>query len=78
MAWVSEGDLEAGLTEFHRVLVNDPDYVAAYFQMGQALTEAGRTPDAREILVRGIAAARRVGDTHAQAEMAGFLETLGT
>jgi len=58
MAWISQGDLETGLREFHLVLESAPDYVPAYFQMGQALAEAGRTPDAREVLTRGISAAQ--------------------
>jgi predicted Zn-dependent protease len=75
-ACVSEGNLEAGLREFRAVLVADPDYVPAYFQMAQALAESGQIEPARLALTDGIATARRVGDAHAEAEMTGFLEML--
>lgn len=75
-ACVSEGEIERGLSLFEEVLERDPDYVAAYFQKGQALVEAGRAEDARDALTRGIATARKVGDSHAEAEMTAFLDTL--
>jgi len=75
-AFISEGNLPQGLEEFRRVIAQDPDYVAAYFQMGQALAEAGQNQPAREIIEQGMAAARRVNDSHALAEMTAFLETL--
>lgn len=73
---VSEGKLECALVQFHRVLDLNADYVPAYFQMGQALAEAGRTDEARGIVERGIDVARRVGDSHAAGEMSGFLDLL--
>lgn len=73
---VTEGNLEAGLDQFRRVLKQDPDYVPAYFQMGQALAEGGRNDEARPVVEQGIAVAKRVGDTHAAGEMAGFLDLL--
>jgi thioredoxin-like negative regulator of GroEL len=75
-ACVSEGNLESGLEEFRAVLKKDPDYVPAYFQMAQALADAGQTEPARETLTSGIAVARRVKDAHAEAEMTGYLEML--
>jgi Tfp pilus assembly protein PilF len=77
MAYISEGNAAAGLEQLDRVLAHDPRYVAAYFQKGQLLVKEGDAAAAREALVQGIEAARQVGDTHAAAEMAGFLETLG-
>lgn len=73
---VSEGELESALVQFGRVLDQNADYVPAYFQMGQALADGGRTEEARGIVERGIEVARRVGDTHALGEMTGFLELL--
>ena len=75
-AYVAEGQTERGLERFRQVIERDPNYVPAYFQMGQTRAEAGRTAEAREILTRGIAVARQVGDRHAEAEMTGFLDTL--
>jgi Flp pilus assembly protein TadD len=75
-AHVSEGNLEPALVQFRLVLEKNPEYVPAYFQMGQALAEAGRGNEARAIVSRGVVVAQRVGDTHAAAEMTGFLDVL--
>ena len=76
MAMLAEGDDEAGLRQMDRVIELDPNYVAAHFQKGQALARAGNLDDARSALQRGILVARKVGDTHAEGEMTGFLESL--
>ena len=76
MTYVSDGDSAKALSGLQDVIDRNPDYVAAYFQKGQTLAREGRTDAAREVLARGIEAARRVGDSHAEAEMTGFLETL--
>ncbi len=73
---MKEGDAEAANAAFDRVIAGHPDYVPAYFQKGQFLAGEGDATAAREVLTRGIAAARRTGDAHATAEMTGFLETL--
>jgi thioredoxin-like negative regulator of GroEL len=75
-AWISEGDAEAGLAQFQAVIDQHPDYVPAYFQKGQTLAERGRTDEAREVLVKGIHIARKVGDGHAEREMTEFLDSL--
>ncbi len=77
-ACVSEGDVETGLSRFQAVIDSHPEYVAAYFQKGQALVERGRIAEARDILQLGIAAARKTGDRHAESEMTAFLEATGT
>jgi thioredoxin-like negative regulator of GroEL len=77
-ACVSEGDVETGLNRYQAVIDGHPDYVPAYFQKGQALAERGRVAEARDILQRGIEAARKSRDQHAESEMTAFLEALGT
>ena len=76
MTYASEGDSAAALEGLQDVVDRDPEYIAAYFQRGQILAREGDTEAAREVLARGIEAARRVGDGHAEAEMTGFLEAL--
>jgi predicted Zn-dependent protease len=75
-ACVSEGDIDQAVSRFEAVIARDPNYVPAYFQMGQALAENERPDEARAIVARGIDVARAVGDQHAQSEMTAFLETL--
>lgn len=76
MAYAAEGDRNEALARLQQVIDRDADYVAAYFQRGQLLAEAGQSEAAREVATRGIDVARKVGDAHAAEEMTGFLETL--
>jgi predicted Zn-dependent protease len=76
MAWASEGDADQAIERLGKLLEEQPDYVPAWFQRGQLLAGADRVQEAREVLVEGIAVARRVGDAHAEGEMAEFLESL--
>ncbi|MBA3312622.1 MAG: tetratricopeptide repeat protein [Planctomycetota bacterium] len=73
---VGAGDVEAGIAAFDRVLSLDPDYVPAYFQKAQTLASEGDVEAARDVLVRGIDVAQRVGDSHANGEMTAYLDTL--
>ena len=76
MAWASEGDADQAIERLGKLLEEQPDYVPAWFQRGQLLAGADRVQEAREVLVEGIAVARRGGDAHAEGEMAEFLESL--
>lgn len=73
---VSAGEVEEGIRGLEQVIERDPDYVAAYFQLGQLLAQRDQLPSAREILKTGIGVARKVRDAHAESEMSGFLATL--
>ncbi len=68
-----EDNAADAVATFERLLAAAPDYVPGYFQYGQFLVRAGRHPEARQVLERGVAAAQRTGDTHAAEEMQGFL-----
>lgn len=74
--WLKEGNITAAEAKFQGLHTDFPDYVPAWFQHAQALAEQGRTDEARTIAEQGLATARRVGDTHAAGEIAGFLELL--
>ncbi len=75
-ACIAEGDVEAGIGRFRDVIERHPDYVPAYFQQAQVLAERGQAAAARDVVLRGIEAAKRVGDQHATSEMTAFLESL--
>jgi len=51
-------------------------YVPAYLQAGQALVRLDRITEACDVLREGVEVARRVGDSHAQGEMQGLLESI--
>jgi len=73
---LSTGDIAGGLAKLKDVIGRFPDYVPAHFQHAQSLDEQGRRDEAREAILQGIEVASRVGDTHAEMEMKGFLELL--
>src|ERR1700722_18255523 len=53
----------------------DP-YIPAFLQAGQALVRLDRIAEACDVLRKGVEAARRSGDTHAQGEMQGLLDSI--
>jgi len=77
MEYVSAGEDETAVRCFRELLALDPAQVPAYMQGGLALTRLGRVEEARELLTRGVAAARQQGNQHAAEEMQGFLANLG-
>ena len=76
MACLSDGEITQGLERLDQVIQQDPDYVAAYFQKGQALATQGDTAAAKLALTQGIEVAQKIGETHAESEMSAFLEDL--
>jgi len=71
------GELDTSLAEFATLLQNTPDYTPGYFMAAQTLVKASRIDDAKKMLVKGIASARKTGNGHALSEMEAMLEELG-
>ena len=76
MEHANQGQTEASLAEFDRLLSTHPDYTAGYFMAAQTLVKVGRTDEARTRLDQGIASARRTGNQHALSEMEALLMEL--
>lgn len=51
-------------------------YIPAFLMAAQSLVRLGRIDGAVDLLRQGIAAAGRAGDTHAQGEMQGLLDSI--
>jgi Tfp pilus assembly protein PilF len=77
MEHVGIGDDEGAVRCLRELIAVDPDYVAAYQQLGQALVRLGQNTEARAAFELGIATARRKGEVHAAEEMQGFIANLG-
>ena len=77
LEYSNTGDVDRALDEFRKLLAAHPDYTAGYFMAAQALARVERIAEAKTMLSDGIASARRTGNSHAQSEMEGMLETLG-
>jgi len=76
MECANQGDDAAATENFEKLLAENPNYVAGYFQYGQLLARLSRTADAKRALSNGIEAARRSGDQHASSEMEAALAQL--
>jgi len=76
MTYASEGQTAEAARRLATYNVEHPNDVPGYFQRGKLLAKLGEEDDAREVLQTGIAVARRVGDSHAEAEMTAFLDML--
>jgi len=70
------GETEAALSEFDKLLAVHPDYTNGYFMSAQVLDRAGRAEEARVMLHKGIASARRTNNRHALVEMEAMLDEL--
>lgn len=70
------GDDQAATGHFQKLLEENPQYVAAYFQFGQLLGRIGRVEEARKVLSDGILIAQKTGDAHARDEMEAALSML--
>ena len=71
-------DHATALTFLDRCISADPNYCYAYFQRGQICEITGDLDTAKRSYNDGIAAARRAGDAHAQSELEGALQMLGS
>jgi tetratricopeptide (TPR) repeat protein len=72
----SAGDLDGAVREFRDLLARSPDYVPTYLMLGQILEQQAQDADALGAYERGVAAARRKGDGHAERELSGAAELL--
>jgi thioredoxin-like negative regulator of GroEL len=76
MVYLNQGDSEAAIGELARVIERDPDYVPAFHMSGRTLIGQQRAEEAINILLQGIAAAKRTGNSHAADEMQSLIEAL--
>ena len=77
IAYLEAGDAGMAAGHAQRALALDPDYSAAWKQLGRALTELGRFDEALAACRQGIEVAQRKGDLQAAREMQVFARRLG-
>ncbi len=76
MELARQHETAAALAEFEILLKHNPDYVAGYFMMGRTQAQSGDTASAAETYQKGIAAAKKTGDSHAAREISEALAEL--
>ncbi len=74
----SDGNVPKAVSMLENLIHLDPEYVAAYQQLGDFYQKLNRTEDAVEKLQKGIRTARVQGDLHASGEMQAALDELLT
>jgi predicted Zn-dependent protease len=78
MEYKNAGRAEEAHATFAELEQRHPDYVAQYLMHGNLLTSMHKLEEARGVLERGVAAARKKGDSHALGELQGALAGLPT
>jgi thioredoxin-like negative regulator of GroEL len=71
-----KGDAAQAADELQRLIARSPDYLAAYLQLGMLHAAAGKTSEARSVLVAGQGVARKQGNSHTLSELTTALEGL--
>ena len=77
LEYLSVGKYSEATEKFGEVIALDPNYVAAYHQLGLLLARMNNTRDAIKTFEQGIRAAEYVGDAHARREMGDAIDELG-
>ena len=78
MECAKAGEVERCLELFRGLMADEQPHIPSFLMAGQQLQRFDRIEEAREVLRRGIEAARRAGNSHAAGEMAELLAALGT
>ena len=76
MEYAKQEKFTESLAEFAELLQRHPDYVPGFFMAGRTCEQDGDIPAAKDYYARGIATARRVGDTHAAGEITEALRAI--
>lgn len=74
--YTQRGETALAMEQFDTLEKLHPDYTAGYQMAAQTLMASGDTKQAVARLRAGIECARRTGNQHALAEMAGMLEEM--
>lgn len=76
LALLESGEAEGARAQFSEAVRSNPDYTAAWRELGRALEALGRKPEAGEAWRQGIEVAGRTGDLQAGKEMEVFRKRL--
>jgi tetratricopeptide (TPR) repeat protein len=69
-------DTEKSIFYFESVIKIDPNYLAAYQQLGHILAVSDKKAEAIDIYNRGIEVAKKAGDRHAENNLRNMVEEL--
>ncbi len=70
------GDLAGAIKIMQKIVKNDPDYLASYYQLGKMLEEKNKIEDAVEVYKAGKSIARKQNDMKTLGELSEALMLL--
>ena len=76
MEYAGQGDDATAAGHFRDLIASNPEYIPVYLMLGQTLVRLGEDVEAKDTLRRGVAAAAKAGNEHAQGEMQALLDSL--
>ncbi|MEO8398251.1 MAG: tetratricopeptide repeat protein [Ignavibacteriaceae bacterium] len=76
LEYISLKDYSKAEEYLKNLLTLDPSYVPAYMQYAQLKEKLEQISEAKNLYRKGIEAAKKIGDKHAQKEMEEFLDEL--
>jgi Tfp pilus assembly protein PilF len=76
MEYRSLGDDERTADSLQKLIADQPQYVASYLMLAQTLVKLVRDDEAKDVLRRGVQAAKQAGNEHAMSELQVMLESL--
>jgi Tfp pilus assembly protein PilF len=76
LEYLSQNELKKAEEFLQIVIDTDPDYTSAYMQYAQLKANLNKTEEAKQLYLKGIAAAVKTGDKRSAKEMEEFLEEL--
>ena len=78
LEYIAKKRHDDAIAKFEEVLALDPNYVAAYHQLGLLYVRMNMNDEARKMFEQGIRVADQIRDTHARTEMEDALDALET
>ncbi|HTR80719.1 MAG TPA: tetratricopeptide repeat protein [Bacteroidota bacterium] len=72
----SLGETDKAIDELQELIRRDPNYIAAYRQLGQLYAKMNKTREAKKYYRKGIELAEETNDSHAKREMEEELEEI--
>jgi tetratricopeptide (TPR) repeat protein len=76
MEWVKQNEKEKAVETFLALLIRDPEYVPAYYQLAKTYEALDNSRDAIRTYEQGIRTARKKNDGHAVSELQQAMDAL--
>lgn len=76
LEYMGMSDLQTAIDELEQLIQSDPNYLAAYHQLGQIYGKLNRTQEAKRVYRKGIDLAQELGEEKEAKEMREELEEL--